>query len=281
MANKVYKPTTPGRRNYSVASFEEVTKTSPEKTLTVGLRSNAGRNNTWRITIRRRWWGHKRLYRIIDFKRSDKAWIECTVNSIEYDPNRTAYIALVFYTDWEKRYIIAPEWLQVWEKLVCDDKAEIKTWNRMRIKNIPVWYSIYNVEIDLWKWGQMVKTAWSSATLTSLDWEYAQVALPSWEVRYVNKEAFVTIWRISNSEHSLIRIWKAWRQRWLWRRPKVLWKSMGVHDHPHWGWEWHSPIGMKAPKTPWWMPALWFKTRKRNKWTNKWVAVSKHRNKKK
>ena len=280
MANKLYKPTTPGRRNYSVASFEELTTSKPEKTLLKKIQVNSWRNNQWRITIRHRWWGHKRMYRIIDFKRTDKKDIEWTINSIEYDPNRTSYIALVFYTDWEKRYIISPEWMKVWDKIMCSDKTEIKSWNRLMLRNVPVSYSIYNIELKIWRWGQMVKTAWSSAKLVSLDWEYAQVALPSWEVRYISKDCFATLWTISNRDHSLIKIWKAWRKRWMWRRPQVLWKSMNACDHPHWWWEWHSPIWMKAPKTPWWMPALWYKTRKKNKTSNKFIAVNRHRNKK-
>ena len=281
MANKLYKPTTPGRRNYSVASFEEVTTTKPEKTLVVGLRSKAWRNNTWRITVRRRWGGHKRAYRIIDFKRTDKLWIEATVKSIEYDPNRTCYIALLYYTCWEKRYIISPTWLKPWDKVICDEKTPLTPWNRMKVKNVPVAYSIYNLELIPWKGWQVIRSAWTAAKLMSLDWENAQIQLPSWEVRYFSKECYVTVWKLSNSDHSLIKIWKAWRNRWKWKRPKVLWKSMNACDHPHWGWEGHSPIWLKYPKTPWWMPTLGYKTRKRNKWTNKWIAVSRHRNKKK
>ncbi len=280
MANKLYKPTTPGRRNYSVATFEELTASKPEKSLVVSLHQKSGRNNTWRITVRRRWWGHKRAYRLLDFKRTWKLWIEAIVKSIEYDPNRTCYIALIYYTDWDKSYIICPQWMKVWDRVMCDEKAPLTPWNRMKIANIPISYSIYNLELFAWKWWQIVKTAWASAKLMSLDWENAQVQLPSWEVRYFSKDVYVTVWEISNPDHSLIKIWKAWRSRWMWKRPKVLWKSMNAADHPHGGWEWHSPIWMKHPKTPWWMPALWYKTRKRNKWTDKWIAVSRHRRKK-
>ena len=278
---KKSNPVTPGRRNYSTVTFEEITTSKPEKTLIKNLKSRSWRNNFWRITVRRRWWGHKRLYRMIDFRQVANLWVEAIVKEIEYDPNRTAFIALIYYKNWEKSYILSPQWLKVWDTVICDDKAELKPWNRMKIVNVPVWYNIYNLEVIAWKWWQLVKTAWSSAKLMSLDWEKAQVQLPSWEVRYFSKDSYVSIWVLSNQDHSLVRIWKAWRQRWLWKRPQVLGKSMNACDHPHGGWEWHSPIGLKNPKTPWWMPALGFKTRKRNKTTNKDIAVSRHRRKKK
>lgn len=265
----------------SIRSFEIVTKTKPEKTLVRKLVTSGWRNNHWHITIRHRWWWHKRAYRLIDFKRLDLLWVESVVHSIEYDPNRSSFIALLFYKNWEKRYIIAPKDLKVWDPLICDEKTPLNIWNRLKLKNIPVSYSLHDLELVPWKWWQIVKSAGTSAKLMSLDWDMAQVSLPSWEVRLISKEAYATVWIVSNTEHNLIRLWKAWRSRWLWRRPQVLGKSMNPVDHPHWWWEWHSPIWLIRPKTPWWMPAIWFKTRNRKKWTNKWISVSRHRNKKK
>lgn len=279
MANKVYKPTSAWRRKCSTPSFEELTTGKPEKSLVEFHMRRSWRNHLWRITVRRRWWGHKRLYRKVDFDMTWMLWKEAVVKQIEYDPNRTCYIALIYYTTWDKSYIISPKWLKVWDKIVCDEKAEIKLWNRTKIRNIPVWYDIHNVEVVVWKWWQIVKAAWTSAKLVSLDTELAQVQLPSWEVRFIPKDAYASVWVVSNADHSLIRLGKAWRSRWMWIRPHVLWKSMNTKDHPHWWWEWHTPIWMKHPKTMQWMPALWHKTRKRKSITSKFIAVSRHRKK--
>lgn len=271
MGIKKLKPTTPWRRWMTVADFSEVTKSKPMKSLTVKLKKNSGRNSSWRITVRHQWGWHSKRYRLIDFYFLDKKGIEAKVETIEYDPCRSAYIALVCYKDWERRYVIAHKEMKVWDKIITDEKVPLVSWNRMEIWNIPVWLQVYNIELIVWQWSSTARSAWAYATITSQDWEYAQIKLPSWEVRYVNKKCFATLWQVSNLDHSLIVLWKAWRSRWLWKRPTVLWKSMNPVDHPHgWG-EWHCPIWMKAPKTPWWMLALWVKTRKNKKNTNKWI----------
>lgn len=281
MPVKKYKPTTPGRRNYSVNTFAELTGDAPEKTLLAPLKKNAGRNNTGRITIRHRGGGHKRNYRIIDFNQTDKLGMVAVVKTVEYDPNRSSFISLLQYPDGEKRYVIAYQGVKAGDQVVCDEKAEVKVGNRMQLKNIPTSYSIYNIEMIPGKGGQMVKTAGAAATLTSLDGDLAQVQLPSGEIRYVAKDAYATIGQVSNQDHSLVRIGKAGRMRWLGRKPQVLGKSMNPVDHPHGGGEGHAPIGMKAPKTPWGAVALGKKTRKRNKPSNVMIASSRHNKKKK
>lgn len=265
------KPTTPGRRNMSQNDFAEITKSYPEKSLIVAKKSQAGRNNYGRITVRHRGGGHRRAYRLVDFKQLDKMGIPATVRAIEYDPNRSAYIALVFYADGEKRYILAAEGLKVGDKIVAKEKAKVKIGNRMHLNNIPVGFEIYNIEINKGKGGQLVRGAGSTAKLTSLEGQYAQVQLPSGEIRFVHKNCFASIGRLSNLQHNQVRIGKAGRSRWLGRRPSVLGKSMNACDHPHGGGEGHSPIGLVRPKTPWGMPALGFKTRKR-KYSNKMIV---------
>ena len=271
MGIKKFKPTTPGRRGMTGLTYEELTCATPYKPLTVTLKKHAGRNNLWRLTIRHQGWGHAKKYRIIDFSRTDKAGIPAKVETIEYDPYRTAFIALVCYRDGERRYVLAHSETQVWDIIVADASTPLKPGNRMEIGNIPTGLQIYNVELIVGHWGISVRSAWSSATVTSQEWEYTQVKLPSGEVRFVHKKCYATLGVVSNSDHSSVVIGKAWRSRWMWKRPTVLGKSMNPVDHPHgWG-EWHSPIGMKAPKTPWGMPALGYKTRKRKKTTSKWI----------
>ena len=268
---KKLKPTTAGRRWMTVSDYEQITETKPCKSLTVKLKKNSGRNNTWRITVRHKWGWHDRKYRLVDFYFIDKKWIEARVETIEYDPYRTSYIALVCYKDWERRYVLAHKDMKVWDKFLTDEKTPLISGNRMEIWNIPVWLEVYNVELIIWQWASSVRSAWSSATIISQDWKYAQVKLPSWEVRYVHKKCYATLGQVSNIDSSMIVMWKAWRSRRMWKRPTVRWKAMGVHDHPHWGWEGRSPIWLKAPKTPWWMIALWVKTRARKKTTNRWI----------
>ncbi len=276
MALKKFKPITPGRRQMSVASFEEVTKTKPEKTLTRKISKTSGRNNSGRITVRHRGGGAKRLYRVIDFKRTDKINIEAKVKAVEYDPNRTAYIILANYKDGEKRYHIAPEGIKVGDKIITKEKAKVKKGNRMMLKSIPVGYNIYNVELHEGKGGQFARSAGSSLKLVSLEGDHAQIQMPSGEVRLVSKKCYATIGTVSNAEHSNIKIGKAGRKRHLGRRPQVRGKAMNPVDHPHGGGEGGSPIGLKHPKTPWGLPALGFKTRKRH-YTDKMIVKDRRR----
>ncbi len=275
MPIRTYKPTTPSLRNMSRDTFEHITKTKPEKSLTVSKKSMAGRNNQGKLTVRHRGGGHKRKYRMIDFKRTDKLGVPATVKSVEYDPNRSSYIILVAYKDGEKRYHIAPNEIKVGDEILCAKKAKIKTGNRLEVKNIPVGYPIFNIEFQPNKGGQMVKSAGSSAKVVSLDGPKAQIELPSGEVRYVEKTCMATIGTVSNIDHSNIKIGKAGRKRWMGKRPQVRGKAMNPNDHPHGGGEGASPIGMKHPKTPWGRPALGVKTRRR-KYTDKFIVKSRH-----
>lgn len=277
MALKKFKPTTPSRRHMSVASFDEVTKTKPEKSLTVRLVKNSGRNNQGRITVRHRGGGAKKIYRIVDFKRTDKVGIPGKIAAVEYDPNRTAYIMLVQYKDGEKRYHIAPTTAKVGDTIITADKGEIQDGNRMLIKNIPVGYNIYNVELHEGKGGQMARSAGSAVKLVSLEGgKHAQILMPSGEVRLVSKKCYATIGTVSNVEHGNIKIGKAGRKRHMGRRPQVRGKAMNAVDHPHGGGEGGASIGLKNPKTPWGLPALGFKTRKR-KYTNKMIVKDRRR----
>jgi len=276
MALKKFKPTTPARRHMSVASFDEITTNKPEKSLTKVLKKHSGRNNTGRITCRHRGGGNKRLYRMIDFKRADKLNIEAVVKTVEYDPNRTAYIMLAQYRDGEKRYHLAPSVITVGDKIICAEKAKIKEGNRMKIKNIPVGYYIYNVELHRGKGGQMGRSAGTSIKLTSLEGDHAQIQMPSGEIRLVDLENFATIGQTSNIEHNNIKIGKAGRKRHLGRRPQVRGKAMNPCDHPHGGGEGASPIGLKNPKTPWGLPALGLKTRRRH-YTDKMIVKDRRR----
>jgi large subunit ribosomal protein L2 len=272
MPVKTYKPTSPGRRTMTVADFSGLSKKKPEKGLTKGKKSISGRNAHGHVSVRRRGGGHKRNYRQVDFSRTDKLGIPATVKAVEYDPNRSAWIALVFYRDGEKRYVLSPDGLQEGDQVVCSERTKVKTGNRMQLKNIPTGFKIYNVQIELGKQGTIVRSAGTSATLQSLDGPYAQVQLPSSEVRLIHKGCYASIGTVSHSEHGLIKIGKAGRQRWLGRRPKVLGKSMNAVDHPHGGGEGHAPIGLKRPKTPWGKAAFGVKTRKRKHPTNRLIV---------
>jgi len=250
--------------------FEEITKTKPEKSLLAPLYKKAGRNVRGKITVRHRGGGHKRRYRIIDFKR-DKVGIPARVDSIEYDPNRTARIALLFYADGEKRYIIAPLGLRVDDTLMSGAEAEIRVGNALPIANIPAGTLIHNIELKLGKGGQLVRSAGCSAQLLAKEGKYAHVRLPSGEVRLVHQACMATIGQIGNTEHGNIRLGKAGRRRWMGWRPAVRGSAMDPKAHPHGGGEGRSPIGMPSPKSPWGKPTLGKKTRKR-KDTNKWIV---------
>ena len=265
MPIKVFKPTSPGRRDMSGQTFEEVTRTSPEPSLTRGLRKRAGRNFRGKITIRHRGGGHKRLYREIDFKRRDKFDIPARVDSIEYDPNRTARIALLVYADGEKRYIVAPLGLRVGDKVMSGPKAEIRPGNALPLKNIPLGTQIHNIELQVGRGAQMVRSAGTSAQLLSKDHpKYVMVRLPSGEERYVPQDCLATIGQVGNVEHGNIKLGKAGRKRHMGIRPTVRGSAMNPNDHPHGGGEGRSPVGMAAPKTPWGQLALGKRTR-RNK----------------
>ncbi len=270
MPIKTYKPTSPGRRGMSVSTFEEITKTKPEKSLLASLRKRAGRNVWGRITVRHRGGGHKRRYRLIDFKR-DKFGIPATVTSIEYDPNRSARIALLTYADGEKRYIIAPLGLMVGSVLMSGTEAEIRVGNAMPLANIPVGTVIHNIELQQGRGGQLVRSAGTSAQLMAKEGKYAHVRLPSGEVRLIHQQCMATIGQVGNTDHGNISLGKAGRKRYLGRRPTVRGSAMSPRDHPHGGGEGRSPIGMPSPKTPWGQPTLGYKTR-RNKATDKWIV---------
>ncbi len=269
MGIRVYKPTSPGRRGMSVSTFEEITKEEPEKSLVVPLKKHSGRNHQGRITVRHRGGGHKRLYRIIDFKR-DKIGIPGKVIAIEYDPNRSARIALIQYADGEKRYIIAPLGLKVGDTVMSGPDAEIKVGNALPLANIPVGTFIHNIELYPGRGGQLVRAAGTAAQILAKEGDYAQVKLPSGEIRLINLKCMATIGQVGNVDHANIRLGKAGRKRWLGWRPTVRGSAMSPRDHPHGGGEGRAPIGLPHPKTPWGKCALGKKTR-RNKLTDKFI----------
>lgn len=270
MAIKKFNPTSPARRFMTVSNFEEITETQPEKSLLKTLKSQAGRNNYGKITVRHRGGGHKRKYRIIDFKR-DKVDIPAKVATIEYDPNRTANIALLYYADGEKRYIIAPNGLKVGDTIISSDKADIKTGNTLPLRNIPVGTVIHNIELKAGKGGQLVRSAGNAAQLMAKEDNYAQIRLPSGEVRQVRIECKATIGQVGNVEHEIISIGKAGRKRHLGFRPTVRGSAMNPVDHPHGGGEGKAPVGRPSPMTPWGKPALGLKTRNKKKASSKFI----------
>ena len=270
MAIKTYKPTSPGRRGMTGHSFEEVTRKKPERSLTVHLRRGSGRNNQGRISVRHRGGGHRRRYRLIDFKR-DKVGIPGRVVSIEYDPNRSARIALVYYVDGEKRYIIAPLGLQVNDTVMAGSEADIRPGNALPIANIPVGTVVHNIELYPGRGGQLARAAGTSAQLLAKESDYATIRLPSGEMRYVRAECTATIGQVGNTDHGNIKIGKAGRKRWMGWRPSVRGSAMDPSSHPHGGGEGRSPIGMPSPKSPWGKPTLGKKTR-RNKRTDKYIV---------
>jgi large subunit ribosomal protein L2 len=254
----------------TASTFEEITRTRPEKSLLRPLKKRAGRNFRGKITVRHRGGGHKRRYRVIDFKR-DKFGVPGRVDSIEYDPNRSARIALVVYADGEKRYIIAPVGLMVGDVVMSGPDAEIRTGNALPISNIPTGSTIHNIELHIGKGGQMVRAAGTSAQLLAKEGRYAHVRLPSGEVRLVNVQCMATLGQVGNTDHGNIKLGKAGRKRWLGFRPSVRGSAMDPASHPHGGGEGRSPIGMPGPKSPWGKPTLGYKTR-RNKSTDKWIV---------
>ena len=271
MAIRVYKPTSPARRFMSVLTFEEVTTNKPEKSLVEIKKNKAGRNKQGKITVRHQGGGNKQKYRIIDFKRN-KDGIPAKVASIEYDPNRTAFIALLNYVDGEKRYILAPVDLKVGDTVVSGAEADIKPGNALPIRNIPLGTLIHNVEIVPGRGGQLVRSAGNAAQLMAKEGKNAQVRLPSGEVRLVSIDAKATVGTVSNVDHSNVRIGKAGRTRHMGIRPSVRGVVMNPCDHPHGGGEGKSPVGMPAPVTPWGKPALGLRTRKHKKASNKLIV---------
>ncbi len=265
---KTLKPTTPARRQMTIADFSNLSKVKPEKRLTKGKKRISGRGNNGRLTVRHRGGGHKRRYRMIDFKRTDKMGVPGKVATLEYDPNRTSRIALVHYADGDKRYIVAAKGMKVDDTVVCSERTKVKIGNRMQLEFIPMGYKIYNLELKPNKGGCIVRSAGTSATLVGFDDRYAIVQLPSGEMRRILKECYATVGTVGNEDHSLITIGKAGRMRWMGRRPQVLGKSMNAVDHPHGGGEGHSPIGMKAPKTKWGKKALGVKSRSLKKYSD-------------
>ena len=261
MALKVYRPTSPGRRGMSGSSFEEITRDKPEKALVKPLKKRAGRNNQGKITVRHRGKGAKRRFRVIDFKR-DKIGVPGRVAAIEYDPNRSARIALIYYVDGEKRYIIAPLGLNVDNMIMAGSNAEIKPGNTLPMKNIPSGTQIHNIELQRGKGGQVVRSAGVAAQLMVKEGEYVLIRMPSGELRRIRSECIATIGQVGNVDHQNIKWGKAGRRRWLGWRPTVRGSVMSPRDHPHGGGEGRSPIGMPGPKTPWGKPALGYKTRK-------------------
>ncbi len=270
MAIKKYKPTSPGRRGMTGHDFDEITRSKPQKSLTVHLRKRSGRNNQGTISVRHRGGGHRRRYRIIDFKR-DKAGVPGRVASIEYDPNRSARIALVVYADGEKRYIVAPLGLQVGSTIMAGTEAEIRPGNALPIRSIPIGTTIHNIELHRGKGGQLVRAAGASAQLLAKEGDYAQVRMPSGEVRRIRQDNMATIGQVGNTDHGNVKIGKAGRKRWMGWRPTVRGTAMDPNSHPHGGGEGRSGIGMPSPKTPWGKPALGRKTRT-NKSTNKYIV---------
>ncbi|MBR0417074.1 MAG: 50S ribosomal protein L2 [Firmicutes bacterium] len=274
MGIKKYKPTSPGLRGMTVSTFEEITKTTPEKSLTTSLKKHAGRNNRGAITVRHQGGGARRRYRIIDFKRN-KDGIPAKVSSIEYDPNRTANIALLVYADGEKRYIIAPEGLKVGDQVFSGTDADIKPGNTLPLANIPVGTIIHCVELKAGKGAQICRAAGGYAQLMAKEDKYAQVRLPSGEVRKVRIECRATIGTIGNIEHGNINLGKAGRKRHMGIRPTVRGSVMNPNDHPHGGGEGKAPVGRPGPVTPWGKPALGYKTRKKNKASNQYIVKTR------
>ena len=271
MAIKKYKATSPGLRSMSVLKYSDViTKTTPEKSLTVSLNQKAGRNSYGRTTVRFRGGGVKRKYRIIDFKR-DKDGVPGKVFSIEYDPNRTSNIALIHYLDGEKRYIIAPKGLKVGDMIESGENADIVVGNALKLKDIPVGTTIHNVEMKPGKGGQIARTAGSEAQIMGKEGKFASLRLPSGEFRLIHLECKATIGQVGNLEHELVTIGKAGRKRYLGKRPHVRGSVMNPVDHPHGGGEGRAPIGRPSPMTPWGKKALGLKTRDRNKKSNAYI----------
>ncbi|MGI6362836.1 MAG: 50S ribosomal protein L2 [Bacillota bacterium] len=271
MAIKSFRPTSPGRRFATVSTFQEITKTEPEKSLLAPLKKKAGRNNQGRLTVRHRGGGHKRNYRIIDFRR-DKDGIPATVAAIEYDPNRSANIALLHYADGEKRYILAPNGLKAGAVVYSGPSSDIKVGNCLALKDIPFGTIIHNIELKPGKGGQLVRSAGAGAQLKAREGDYAHVELPSGEVRLIHNNCRATIGQVGNLDHQNITIGKAGRSRWLGKRPAVRGVVMNPADHPHGGGEGKAPIGRPTPVTPWGKPALGYRTRKKRNKSDQYIV---------
>ncbi|MDR1194283.1 MAG: 50S ribosomal protein L2 [Peptococcaceae bacterium] len=274
MAVKSFRPITPSRRQMTVATFEELTTDKPERSLLTPLKKRAGRNNQGRLTVRHQGGGHKRMYRLIDFKR-DKDGVPAKVATIEYDPNRTCYIALLHYLDGEKRYILAPIGLKVGDRVVSGPDADIKVGNALPLANIPVGTVIHNIELKPLKGGQLVRGAGTAAQLMAKENKYASLRLPSGEVRKVLMTCRATIGQLSNPENDIINIGKAGRSRWLNKRPANRGVVMNPVDHPHGGGEGRSPVGRKRPVTPWGKSAIGGNTRKKKNPSDKYIVTSR------
>lgn len=270
MAIKKFKPTSPGRRTMTVSTFEEITSTEPEKSLLEPIKKNAGRNAQGKLTVRHQGGGHKKMYRVIDFKRN-KDGIPAKVATIEYDPNRSARIALLHYVDGEKTYILAPNGIKVGDTIISGAEADIKTGNNLPLRNIPVGTQVHNIELKPLKGAQIVRSAGGSAQLMAKEGDYATLRLPSGEMRMVHIECKATIGQVGNLDHENISIGKAGRSRWMGERPTVRGVVMNPVDHPHGGGEGRSPIG-RNPVTPWGKPALGAKTRKKKNPTDKMIV---------
>ena len=274
MGIKKYRPTSPGRRFQTVSDFEEITKSKPEKSLVVKNTKSSGRNNNGRITTRHKGGGHKRRYRIIDFKRN-KYGIPAKVASIEYDPNRSARIALLFYADGEKRYILAPLKIKVGDAIMAGPDADIKIGNALPLRKIPLGTIVHNIELKAGKGGQLARSAGSSAQLMAKEGDYAHLRLPSTEVRMVHLDCYASIGQVGNAEHELVSIGKAGRNRWLGKRPTVRGTAMNPVDHPHGGGEGKATSG-RHPVTPWGKPTLGYRTR-RNHQSDKYIIKGRKR----
>jgi large subunit ribosomal protein L2 len=270
MAIKIYKPTTPSRRNMTGYSFDEITKDKPEKSLIVIRKAHAGRNNEGRVTVRHQGGGQRQYIRIVDYKRN-KLGIPAKVSAIEYDPNRTARLALLVYADGEKRYIIAPVGLKVDDAVMSGPLAEIKPGNSLPISNIPVGTMVHNIELNLGKGGQLVRSAGTSAQLLAKEGDYAQIRMPSGEVRLIRQVCSATIGQVGNTDHSNIKLGKAGRKRHMGIKPTVRGTAMSPRDHPHGGGEGRQPTGMPGPKSPWGKPTRGYRTR-RNKRTTQYIV---------
>ncbi|WP_188208007.1 50S ribosomal protein L2 [Alkalibacillus aidingensis] len=271
MAIKKYKPTSNGRRHMTTLTNDEITTSTPEKSLLAPIKKRAGRNNQGRLTVRHQGGGHKRKYRVIDFKR-DKDGIPGRVATIEYDPNRSANIALVHYADGEKRYILAPKGLKVDQEIMSGEKADITLGNSLPLKNIPVGTTVHNVELKPGRGGQLVRSAGSQAQVLGREEKYVLVRLSSGETRRILATCRATVGQVGNTEHELVKVGKAGRSRWKGIRPTVRGSVMNPSDHPHGGGEGRAPIGMPSPVTPWGKPTLGYKTRKRNKASDKYIV---------
>ena len=272
MGIKTYNPYTPSRRNMTGSDFSEITKTTPEKSLVVSLKKNAGRNNQGKITVRHQGGGNRQKYRMVDFKRNSKDGIQATVIGIEYDPNRSANIALICYADGEKSYILAPQGLTNGMKVMSGEHAEAKVGNCLPLSLIPVGAQVHNIELFPGKGGQMVRSAGNAAQLMAKEGKYATLRLPSGEMRMVPIECRATIGVVGNGDHNLVKIGKAGRKRHMGIRPTVRGSVMNPNDHPHGGGEGKTGIGRPVPCTPWGKPALGLKTRKKNKQSNKLIV---------